>query len=295
MSATPPTVPGVPPETATPTCYRHPGRETYVSCTRCERPICPDCMRTASVGFQCPECVSEGGRTTRPARTAYGGAVTADTSRVTLVLIAINVVAFVVQQAYSGFTFRFELIPGPASGLPFFDHPVGVATGEYYRLLTSAFLHAGIIHIGFNMYALFIVGPTVEAALGRLRYLALYLVSALGGAMALYLLAAPGVQALGASGAVFGLFSAFFVLGKRANADIRPIAALIGINLVLSFVLPGVAWQDHIGGLVFGAALAAVYAYTPRGRLRTPLHAAAVAALAVAIAVGVAVRTSMLT
>lgn len=234
-----------------PTCYRHPDRATYVRCTRCNRYICPECMRDAAVGHQCAECVGEGVRSVRQARTQFGG-VPANTPLVTYVLIGINVVMFALQMAVPGLQ-RELVLNSPA-----------VADGEAYRLLTSAFLHYGPMHIVFNMWALYVIGPPLEAALGRLRFATLYFMSALGGSVVVYLLSSLGAQTAGASGAVFGLFGATFVVGKKLNMDTRWVIGLIAINLVITFVVPNISWQGHLGGLVTGAVIAAAYAYAPR-------------------------------
>lgn len=256
----------------TPTCYRHPDRVTYVRCSRCNRYICPECMRDAAVGHQCVECVNDGAKTVRQARTQFGG-VPLDKPMVTYVLIGINVVMFALQRLPG---FQRELVL----------QSYAVADGEFYRLVTSAFLHYGLAHILFNMFALYIVGPPLERALGRLRFTGLYLLSALGGSVLVYLLSSPIANTAGASGAVFGLFGAMFVVGKRLNMDVRGVIAIIAINLAFTFVIPlissqNISWQGHIGGLVTGAAIAAAYAYAPR-KSRNPVQAGAtIAALAV--------------
>src|SRR4051794_4135894 len=166
-----------------PHCYRHPKVETYVRCARCERPICPDCMNSAAVGFQCPDCVRSGAKSIRTPRTAFGGLVPTKTGQITWALIVINVVVFLIQQGSNTFTARYDLRPIGPVGTPY----AGIAHGQYYRLITSAFLHASWLHILFNMYALFVVGPTLEAALGRARFIVLYFLSALGGSAFAYL------------------------------------------------------------------------------------------------------------
>src|SRR4051794_26891184 len=165
-------------------------------------------MSSAAVGFQCPDCVRGGARTVRTPRTAFGGLVPSVVGQVTRVLIAINVVVYVLQQIDSSLTTKYALLPAKVA-LPN-DDAIGVADGEYYRLITSAFLHANLLHLFFNMYALLLVGPTIEAALGRLRFTALYLLSALGGSTLAYVLMRPTGFAVGASGAIFGLFGALF-------------------------------------------------------------------------------------
>ncbi len=144
-----------------------------------------------------------------------------------------------------------------------------VADGEWYRLLTSAFMHYGVTHLLFNMYALFVIGPPLEKWLGRSRFIALYALSALGGSVLVYLLSPLNAATAGASGAIFGLFGASFVIGKRLNLDVRWVVGLIAINLAFTFVIPlmggqNISWQGHVGGLITGALVAAAYAYAPR-------------------------------
>lgn len=282
-----------PGEAAAPTCYRHRDRETYVSCTRCDRPICPECMLPASVGFQCPDCVREGSKSVRQARTPFGGRVVGDAVAVK-VLIGINVVCFLLQQSGGGdFTLDFALISRA------FDvdsgRLVGIAQGDYYRLLSAAFLHANVIHIAFNMYALFAFGSQVELLLGRGRFIALYLASALGGSVLSYTLHSPrGFIGVGASGAVFGLFGAFYVIAKGARADTSQIVGLIAINLVLGFAIAGIDNYAHIGGLVTGAALTWILAKVPRGAQRTAIQSVAIAGIVLLLSGLAVVRTQQL-
>lgn len=272
-------MPGAP--AAPPSCYRHPNRGTYVSCTRCQRPICPECMRSAAVGQQCPECVGEAARAVPQARTAFGGKP-ADVPWVTYVLIAVNVLMFVAQKA----------VPGVYEALVLW--PAGIAgRGEWYRLATSAFLHADVMHILFNMWALWVVGPALERWLGRSRYIVLYALSALGGSVLVYLLTPINVPTLGASGAIFGLFGATFALARRLNFDVRWIVGLIVINLAITFVVPSISWQGHVGGLLTGAAIGAVYAYAPRAN-RLLIQTAFAVALVVVFAALVWWRTASL-
>jgi membrane associated rhomboid family serine protease len=265
-----------------PTCYRHPSRETYVRCTRCDRYICPDCMRSAAVGHQCVECVREGGRTVRRTRTVFGGRVST-TPVVTYTLIAINVVVFLLQSAGRGVEQRYALAASAVA-----------ADGQYERLLTSAFMHYGIAHLLLNMWALYVVGQPLEQWLGRIRFAALYGLSALGGSVMVYLFAAPNSLTAGASGAVFGLFGAIFVVAKRLNYDVRGIAVLIVLNLVITFTFPGISWQGHVGGLITGSALALAYAYAPR-QSRTLVQVGASIAVAAAVVALVVFRTAQLT
>lgn len=269
-----PQTPGTPPQA--PTCYRHPDRPTYVRCARCNRFICPECMRDAAVGHQCADCVGAAAATVRPVRTQFGGRQQRSaTPIVTYVLIALNVLVFVLQKTSPDVERALVLWP-PA-----------VADGDLYRLLTSAFLHFGLAHIAFNMLALYFVGPPLELALGRLRFAALYLVSALGGSVLVYLLTLNSMTA-GASGAVFGLFGAMFVVGKRLNMDVRSVVTIIALNLAFTFVIPlissqNISWQGHIGGLVSGAIVAAAYIYAPRAQ-RHLVQAGATVALLIVLA-----------
>ncbi|GGZ16318.1 rhomboid family intramembrane serine protease [Streptomyces inusitatus] len=277
-----------------PSCYRHPGSETGISCTRCERPICPQCMISASVGFQCPECVKTGSGTGHSAsavqpRTIAGGTIAADPFLVTKILLGINVAVYaLVLTLGKEFVARTELI-GLAVN-PHLGEIVGVADGQWYRLLTSVFLHQDLSHIVFNMLGLWFLGRIVEPALGRSRFLALYLLSGLGGSALAYLLAAENQPSLGASGAIFGLMGAFAVLARRSNLDMRPVAVILAISLVLTFARPGISWQGHIGGLVVGALIALGMVYAPRAH-RTLIQAGVCGAVLLVILAMVVART----
>ncbi|MEV7346946.1 rhomboid family intramembrane serine protease [Streptomyces sp. NPDC093544] len=279
-----------------PTCYRHPDRETGIRCTRCERPICPECMVSASVGFQCPDCIRGGSGTghsptaTQP-RTLAGGTIAADPRLTTKVLIGINLAAFLVQLSLADrFTDSFDLF-GQAwlSG-----RLQGVAEGQWYRLLTAMFLHGSYIHIMFNMLSLWWIGGPLEAALGRARYLALYFVSGLAGSALTYLIAAPNQPSLGASGAIFGLFGATAVLMRRLKYDMRPVIALLVINLIFTFGWSNIAWQAHIGGLVGGVVIGYAMVHAPRER-RALIQYGVCALVLVAVLVATLVRTVQLT
>lgn len=261
----------VPQSAPPPTCYRHPDRPTYVQCTRCGRFICPECMRTAPVGHQCPDCIDAAARSIRQPTTAFGGRPTT-VPLVSYVLIAVNVALFVLQMANEEVYRQFVL------------WPEGIAYGDqYYRLATSAFLHVGITHVLFNMVALYFTGPALELAMGRIRFLGIYALSALGGSVMVYLFSPVDQGTLGASGAIFGLFAATLVLAKKLNFDMRPLIGLIVINLVITFVVPSISWQGHIGGLLTGALVAWVYGYAPRAN-RTLIQAGFSVALVVVFA-----------
>ena len=246
-------------------------------------------MRSASVGYQCPTCVAEGAATVREPRTTLGGRVAADTSRVSLTIVAVNVVVFVLGLALGQgeLQSRFGQIAGYPGGF-------GVADGEYYRLLTAAFLHAGVFHVLMNMFALAQLGPVLEAALGRLRFTVLYVLSALGGSVLSYLLSDPFQLGVGASGAIFGLFGAYYVVVRRLGGETRSILTLLAINLVITFTIPIIDWRAHLGGLVVGALVAAAFSYVPRGPQRGRLQALACAAVSLVLVAAVVARTSAL-
>jgi membrane associated rhomboid family serine protease len=276
-------------QAAPPVCYRHPGRPTYVSCVRCGKPACPDCLRPAAVGHQCVDCIRSGNRGVRQAAGRFGGAVTGQ-AKVTWSLIGINILLYLVQLAHPSLANDWYMLGGALTPN---GHLVGVAAGQWYRMLTSAFLPGtgslGILDIAFNMWALLIVGPALERVLGSVRYLVVYLVSALGGSVCYYFLAPPYQPALGASGAIFGLFGAWFVLSRRLGLDSRQVVLLIVLNLGISFAVPYIAWQAHVGGLVAGALLTAAFAYAPR-KNRTAIQAAATIAMIAILVVAVLIR-----
>lgn len=287
-------------------CYRHPDRETGISCVRCERPICPDCMIPASVGHQCPECVGSGGpggggggaraggafATGRPRRPT-AASLSSDPRLVTKILIGLNIAVFLAVQAFGNQLVEDLALFGRAATEPF-GPPQGVAEGQWYRLLTSVFLHQAILHIAMNMLGLWFIGAPLESALGRLRYVLLYLLSGLGGSALTFLVASPAQPSLGASGAIFGLFGATAVLMRRLNYDMRPILVLVGINLAFTFTFSGIAWQAHVGGLVAGAVIAYAMVHAPRERRALVQYGACVLMLVVVAAV-CAVRTLQLT
>jgi membrane associated rhomboid family serine protease len=275
------------PQPTVPTCYRHPKRETYVRCTRCERPICPDCMIEASVGFQCPECVADGRRTQRQVRSPFGGTRAGMAGYVTKGLIAVNLVMllFSVISAKSakslaggglggvfggstpltewGSVWGLKVMVYQGTEIVASTEPAGVAVGEFYRLFTAMFLHYGLIHLAVNMWALWIVGRQLESVLGPLRFLGLYLLCGLGGNVAAYVFAPDG-QAAGASTAIFGLFAAYFVVVRRLGGNASAIIPTIAINVFITFAVPGISIAGHLGGLVTGALVAAGLVYAPQ-------------------------------
>ena len=231
------------------TCYRHPDRETGVSCQRCDKYICVSCATPGAVGFLCPDDAKDRVRIQRPsfAKSPFQAAP------VTFVLIAINVIVYVAEQ----------LVPGLFEQLLYAKVNQGSEYGSLIRVLTSSFTHSQgqITHILFNMYSLYVLGTIIEPMLGKLRFLALYLLAAFGGGIGVLLLAELGVSVVGASGAIFGLMGAYLVLLRALKLDASQIYILIGINLAIGFI-PGIAWQAHVGGLVVGSAVAFVLAKT---------------------------------
>ncbi|MET8741830.1 rhomboid family intramembrane serine protease [Streptomyces sp. NPDC004728] len=285
-------------------CYRHPGREANIRCTRCERPICPECMIDASVGFQCPDCVRQGSGTGSGARahgpaagtprTVAGGGIAADPRLVTKILLAVNVAVYLAVLARGTALVNELMLFGRAP--THYGGPLeGVAAGEWYRLVTSMFLHQEVWHIAFNMLGLWWLGGPLEAALGRARYLTLYMVSGLAGSALTYWLSAPEQGSLGASGAIFGLLGATAVLMRRLNYDMRPVLALLAVNLVITFnPWGGIAWQAHVGGLVAGTLMAIGMVHAPRERRALVQYGTCALVLAAVILIVVA-RTAALT
>jgi membrane associated rhomboid family serine protease len=269
-------------------------------------------MNAASVGFQCPECVSDGRRTVRERRTAFGGSLAGVRGRVTIALIAINVlveIASVISAHGKG------LFGGGLGGLLGYNTPLvnawsmigkgvfdtstgqqvvgpyGVSDGEYYRIITSMFVHLGPIHLLANMWALWIVGRSVEAALGPLRYLILYFLAGIGGSVSVMLFA-PYPGGAGASGAIFGLFAALFIILRRLGQDTSALVPLLVLNIIISFT-PGISLAAHAGGFVTGGVVAAVMAYSPRQH-RNVYTGAAVAAVLMLFTFAIVVSVHMI-
>jgi len=278
-------------------CYRHPDRQSFVLCQRCLRTICPECQTQAAVGVICPECLAEQRQALSPAqrkaerrftrpRAAVMAAPGYARPVVSYTIIAITAAVFVLQllsipvQQYLQFAPAYVI---PATGVPL----------EPWRMLTALVVHSGFWHIGFNMLALWMIGRSLEPLLGHARFLALYLISGFGGSVAVALLSDPLTPVIGASGAIFGLFGALLVIGRRIGANITVIAVLIGINFALPFVqglMAGsmdavrISWQAHLGGLLVGAAIGFIYARTRTRRQRGVQIGALVAVTAVLIA-----------
>ena len=253
------------------TCYRHPTRETGVSCSNCGRPICPDCMTSTTVGMRCPECAKQRTRVVTMRNLAA-------VPRVTYALIAINVLAFFTEQGQ--FTIYGSGVGGSVVANGVIDRFDVHVNHQYWRLVTSAFLHENLIHIGFNMYLLYLLGLMLEPAIGSVRFAAAYFTSLLAGSAGV--LVATSGSSLGASGAIFGLMGVAVVELRARGISVMQsgIGGLILINLAISFAVPGISVGGHIGGLLGG--LLAGYALRAGERQRSlALGLAGCAALSV--------------
>ena len=239
MSSWPP-----PPSPAAPVlaCYRHPKVAAPVTCNRCQQPICTDCMVSAPVGWQCPTCVKGAPPVRRMRDIQPGGfGLTGQKPYLTYGIIAVCVAIFFAQQGSATVTSRFVVVAA------------GVAEGEWWRVITSGFLHGSIIHLLFNMLILFQLGSVFEQRLGRARFLGVYLLSLVGGSLGALVLQGPTDAALGASGAVFGLMGAVLALSRRGRSPIESsVGGLLAINLVITFLIPGISIGGHLGGLAAG-------------------------------------------
>ncbi|MFN2612744.1 MAG: rhomboid family intramembrane serine protease [Solirubrobacterales bacterium] len=237
------------------TCYRHPNRETGVACSNCGRPICPECMTSTSVGMRCPQCATQKTKV----RVGAGAFSAAGVPAVTYGLIAINVIVFLAEIT-TGPGGLFDVLPNDVA-----DHGgllgPAVADGDYWRIVSAGFIHAGIIHLALNMYVLYVAGTLLEPGIGRGRFLGLYFVSLLAGSF-LALVVDPHSNTVGASGAIFGLMAAAVVIARgRGRDDVaQQFGLFVVINLFLTFSVSGISIGGHIGGLIGGgiAALAIV-------------------------------------
>jgi len=228
------------------TCYRHTDRETYISCSRCGNPICPECMVSAPVGFQCPDCVSQA--VTPKVKTRLG-APAGQVPTVTKYLLGICVGAYIYTVLNGGVIYvasNFGMIP------------LAIADGQWWRLITAAFLHGSLLHLAFNMYALYWLGPQLEELLGRGRFLSLYMLSAFGGNVASYYFSGLNTLSVGASGAIFGLLTATIVIGRELRRDVSQLILLLGLNVAFGFLNPNIDWRAHFGGAGVGAAVASL-------------------------------------
>lgn len=244
------------PDTATNYCYRHPNRQSFVLCQRCGRTICGECQTPGPVGVICPECMKQQRATapkTKPAiltrMTGTGAPI------VTYALIGICVIVFI-----------FQSLPGIGGNVTDALQYAGLYSYpevfEPWRMVTSMFAHANILHIALNMYTLWLFGMILEPLLGRVRFLVLFFMSGIAGSLGVFLIADPRQPVIGASGAIFGMMAAFLIIQRRLGGNATQLLILVGINLVFSFVVPGIAWQAHIGGLVGGALVGLIFVET---------------------------------
>jgi len=276
-------------------CYRHPDRQSFVLCQRCMRTICPECQTQGPVGVICPECMKEQRKNQSPAQRRAqrrwggrpGGAITmagrSGKPLVTYVLLAVTSAIGLLQllpgignEITQQLLFAAAYLYPELSPYPF----------EPWRLLTAVFAHGSFIHLALNMLALWMLGQTLEPMLGRARYLALYLISGLGGSVAVALIA-PETATVGASGAIFGLMAALLIIGRHIGANVTGILVILAINFAFTFTVSGIAWQAHLGGAVIGALIAFIYTRTRRREQRT-WQIALLALVAVALLVIVA-------
>ena len=250
-------------------CYRHPDRQSFVLCQRCGRTICGECQTPGAVGVICPECMREQRASAPRTKPAVLTRVRAAAGRgapvVTYSLIGITLAVFVLQ-LLPGLAITDRLLYAGVYSIP--------GNLEPWRMVTSVFVHSTglIFHVLLNMYTLWIFGQLLEGILGRWRFLALYLISGLGGSIGVLWLSDPRIGVVGASGAIFGLMGAFLVIQRRLGGQTTQLFVLLGINLVIGFV-PGfnIAWQAHLGGLVVGALVGFIFVET-RQRSRQALQ-----------------------
>jgi membrane associated rhomboid family serine protease len=283
-----PPSPGGPPHGPAAVCVRHPDRATRLSCTRCDRPACPECLREASVGYQCVDCVGQGARDVRRRTTVAGALPARGRPVVVWTLIAINVLIYAWTAVQAG-----SITRNSASSLfrEWALAPVLVADGDWWRLVTSGFLHIGPLHIASNMFALWVLGRDMEAVLGRGRFLALYMISLLGGSAAVMVFSAPNQAVAGASGAVFGLMGGLVVVLLKIKRAVGQVIALIAVNIVISQLVPGISLTGHLGGLAVGTAAAAVLVFAPRQH-RTAIQTGSLAGLTALLLVVIGVTAS---
>ena len=280
-----------PAATGVPTCFRHPDRETWIRCQRCEKSICPDCMRDAAVGFQCPDCVKEASKGSRQNRALYGGERSADPRLTTFVLMGISAVVWLTISATGGGSSRLAaLLPLTPSGrcdlldgsgryypgvvderscamLPGTSWHAGVADGAWWQMVTNMFTHVDLWHVALNMMALFIFGPALERIMGRVRFLAVYFVGGLAASVTVFWLSNPDSGTLGASGALYAVLGALIVTFKKARLDTQWLMQNLALGVLITVVgWRYISWQGHLGGLLGGMAAAAIIAYAPKSQ-----------------------------
>ena len=257
-------------------CYRHPDRQSFVLCQRCMRTICPECQTQAAVGVICPECMNAERKNRTPAQkkaarrwgSRSGTTMTAVRSGKPVVTYALL--------AITSFIGLVQLIPGIGQEItsqllfaaPYLYPNLSILPFEPWRLLTAMFVHGGFIHLALNMLALWMLGQSLEPLLGRARFLAIYLISGLGGSVMVACLA-PTTATVGASGAIFGLMAALLIIGRHIGANVSGLLVILGINFALGFFIGNIAWQAHLGGAIVGALVALIYTRTKRRDQRT--------------------------
>ncbi|HZE51411.1 MAG TPA: rhomboid family intramembrane serine protease [Jatrophihabitantaceae bacterium] len=280
---------------AMPRCYRHPMRETGVRCVRCDRPICPECMRPASVGFQCPDDVKLGQVRQRTPRTVVGASTGTQYPYVTWTLVGLNVLAYIATAAGSVRGWNQNHTSHLFQSWVLVPYKVG-HDGQYGRLLTAAFLHYGLLHIFFNMMALLMIGPFLERLLGTWRFASVYLIAALGSSVTVYAFDSRYVAVAGASGAIYGLFAAALLLVRELQLNPQWLVGTIVLNFVFTFGVPGVSKLGHIGGFVIGGLATVAIAGVPwdRHRMSTRIQAAGLTGVLVVLIIGIVWRTAVI-
>lgn len=266
-------------QAALPGCWWHPNRPTGLSCSRCGRPACPDCLREAPVGFQCTDCVHSGGQEQRRQHRGYQeagfgqrtvfGARLSQSVLVTQVILAVNVLVFLLTVVQAGSLNDNDLSSAFQHGALYGDATLG--HGEWWRILTNGFLHYGPIHIAVNMFSLWMMGRSLEQVCGRGRYLALYFVSMLGASAAVLLFGNPSGYpgTAGASGALFGLMGAYAVTVLKLRLNPTGLIITLALNAFITFGIPGISIWAHAGGLVTGALVTVALLYAPElGQVR---------------------------
>jgi membrane associated rhomboid family serine protease len=271
-------------------CYRHPDRETFVKCQRCGRPICGQCQTLAPVGVHCPECVREArgsvASSARPLGRRFANAVRPTSGRpiVTYTIIGLNVLVFILE-LLTGNPIMGNGSGAVADALAFYP---GAILSSPWTIITSAFVHANLIHIGVNMYSLYVLGVPLERFLGRGRFIALYLIGAIGGSVGVEFFSTGG--AIGASGAIFALLGTLILFSRRLGFSPTWLIVIGVVNLVYGFVDPSISWQAHVGGLATGLLIGALFMYTRTVR-RGGLQIAGLVALLFALVIAIALHS----
>jgi membrane associated rhomboid family serine protease len=292
--------PALPPPPTSESCYRHPAIQTMVHCTRCGRPICPDCMIKASVGHHCPKCVAEARAEYRRGPGRRIAIADVKGTSATRVLLTIIVAVYVLEVINGG---AASVMGGPSVDVLFKlggSFGYAIADGQYWRLFTAMFLHASLIHLAFNSYALWIFGSMVEPQVGRWRFLAIYLLTGLAAGASSYAFLYPRIVGIGASGAVFGIFGVFLVYNYKRRytalgaARLRSGLVMLALNAFLGFSIPGIDWRAHLGGLIAGSVAGLALEAKGSERFRSLVFIGSLAAIAL-VTVGLVVwRTGYL-